>query len=770
MAQKRYGPVLGPGVVVIEKDAGKRIEAAPLGVTGYVGILEKGPVGELISCYSAQDFKRICGGRISDSLLPDAVQDFFNHGGGAGEVHLIRVTHGDERVATRTIFSREVTSSSTTRVQQVMRIDAKNGGRWAGKRAVVTSLLNVIGDVTATTLTVPATYPLSVAAKVNEWKGGYVVLDQVTTKRYLILSNTAGTTPVITVTADSDMLTDLGGSLTDPGFRLEIERDTAKEIAVQIGDGEADATTLFNLRVYVDGAPVLYYPNLSMDPASKYYFANTINDDPNNYEIAVTDLNGGNTATNRRPACYYGLISAVTATTLQAKTHQKYVTGVGTYGVALGTLTAAMKHRVKIRCVVLAGAVTMDVYAAIDGGPEQKIGVGVSTSAAFGTCPIVPPFTLTPGGTPTAGDVITIEYFPFEPSVLINGYVYPDYLNYPAERYRITGNTVDTVTIAAGDMTSHGAVNDSWMIVAPLGLCNGYDGIASIADSDYYQTNYDAELSPFNDLLAMNKGLVRLATPGVTATAVQKAGLAFAEAKNWQYRVEIPSGTVSENDAVAFINSTIGRNDFGATAFPSFGHVDDPDKPGQLKEISLTGAIHGREAAIARNYSGYHKTPAGVDVVLSRVLQLDTSRLNEEVLNPQGINVVKFVKGNCIVWGARTIAIDSAWRYLHHRALMSYYEHVLQENFDWTIFQINDPELQVQVLSSLRAYFMPEWQKRALRGDKFEDACAIRVDNEINTDATRAEGKLYAEIGLRLADTVEQFIITVSKDGVFEQV
>jgi hypothetical protein len=153
------------------------------------------------------------------------------------------------------------------------------------------------------------------------------------------------------------------------------------------------------------------------------------------------------------------------------------------------------------------------------------------------------------------------------------------------------------------------------------------------------------------------------------------------------------------------------------TAFPSFGYVDDPDRPGQLKLVSLTGAIHGREAAIANNYGGYHKTPAGTDVVLSRVLQLPTGRLNEEVLNPQGINVLKFVKGNCILWGGRTIAIDSAWRYLHHRALMSYYEHVLQENFDWVIFGINDPELQAQVLSSLRAFFMPEWSKRARRQD-----------------------------------------------------
>ncbi len=769
MAQRRFGPVLAPGVVTIEEDAGKQVQPAPLGGVGYVGILEKGDLGKLITCSSAREFKKRCGGRIAESLLPDAVQDFFQHGDGRGAVHLIRVTDGNEQPASLTLYSREITSTAGTRVQAVMRIDAKNGGRWGGRTRVLASRLNVLGDVTATTLTVPATIPLTTAARKDEWKGGYVRLDQVSTKRYLIIGNTAGTTPVITVTADSDMLSDLGGSLTDPGFALELPRASAKELSVVVGDGQADAATLFSLRVLVDGQPALYYPNLSMDPASKYYFKNVINDDGANDEIVVTDLNGGNTDPKRRPASDYGLIAAVTATTLQAKVHQSYKTGTGTYAVALGTLTAEMKYRARIRCVVLAGATTMDVYASFHGFTEQKIGAAKTLSSQFADCPLLPPFTITPTSA-AEGDELVIEYFPWEANALVGGYAYPDYANYPAERYRITGNTVDTISVAVGDLSNHGTTNDSFLVERAVPFANGYDGIAEIADADYYTVPFDAELSPFNDLETMNQGLVKLAVPGVTAAAVQKAGLAFAELKGHQFRVEIPPTTVTEADAIAWVNSTIGRNDMGVTAFPSYGWVDDPDRSGQLKRVSLTGAIHGREALVANNYGGYHKVAAGVGVTLARVLRLDVERPNGEMLEPQGLTVIRKMSGNFVIWGGGTIALDSAWADKNHREQVSHYGHVLRSNFDWAVFENNNPTLWAKLQAAVTQYFLTEYGKEALDGATFDEACTIKVDAENNTEATKAAGDVNVEIALRLPKMVRRVVFHLSKAGLFEQV
>jgi phage tail sheath protein FI len=186
----------------------------------------------------------------------------------------------------------------------------------------------------------------------------------------------------------------------------------------------------------------------------------------------------------------------------------------------------------------------------------------------------------------------------------------------------------------------------------------------------------------------------------------------------------------------------------------------------------MTGMIHGREARMAADWDGHHKAQAGQDAILPDVLELPTGDavLNEEYLNPLGINVVKKLKGNFVLWGDRTLWLTTEWKWKHQRELMSYYEHVLQESFDFIIFAINDPETDAQALTSLQSFFLPEYVKRAIRGNTFEDAAILKVDSENNTDATRATGDLYADVSLMLADTVERFNIRIGKQGIFESV
>jgi hypothetical protein len=66
--------------------------------------------------------------------------------------------------------------------------------------------------------------------------------------------------------------------------------------------------------------------------------------------------------------------------------------------------------------------------------------------------------------------------------------------------------------------------------------------------------------------------------------------------------------------------------------------------------------IHGREARIAADYSGYHKAEAGTDAILPAILDLPTGDaiLDEEMLNPVGISIIKKKSGNFILWGDRT--------------------------------------------------------------------------------------------------------------------
>lgn len=341
------------------------------------------------------------------------------------------------------------------------------------------------------------------------------------------------------------------------------------------------------------------------------------------------------------------------------------------------------------------------------------------------------------------------------------------------------GNTDITETVADTDfvvVNFSGGVDPStneFMVEQPLEMAGGRDGHADIADSHYIAQAWDINASPFNRVVGKNLGLIKFATPGVTATGVQQAGRAYADTMNHQYRYEVPSNIVTEQAVDEYINDTLGRNDYAVVSFPGQVWVADPDSTdGKLKLVSATGMIHGREARIAADYDGYHKAEAGIDATLPGIVKLPTEDaiLNEEYLNPLGINVIKKARGNFILWGDRTLWVDPEWKWKHQREQMSYYEHVLMENFDFIVFAINDSQTQDMALTSLRSFFLPEYTKRALRGETFQKAAIIKVDNEINTDATRAAGDMFAEIKLQLADTVERFIMRIGKQGLFESV
>jgi len=753
MAQRRIGPVRGAGVGVVETEGDKPIEAGALGWVGYAGVLEKGPTNKLIVASSVSKFFKKCGSYISDSLLPDACKHFYSLASGAGGILLVRVTDDNEAQAEITLYSR-----SSAR-KAMGKIKAANGGRWGGKAKKYTDDLSASGKLTETTLDTENTFLK------DEWKDGWVELLAVPNVRYPIISNTAA--GVITVASDQLMKTAWG---TGPDLRFYLYRENdGKALSVEVRDGEENPTIEFGLFVYVDGALANQWPNLSPDPDSTRYWVNLINNDGNNDEIWVQNLWTGAYTAASRPANFYGISSAITDETLTAVIHEFNPASVGNASgtCALGSTTDAMVEQtitITFSGATAAAAVS-DLFGALG---SVTVGSAFTPNNKW-----TPPFTLTAGTTVwEAADIAVLKYKPFVADALIGGSLYQDKVNYPREKYRIVDNTHKVITVAAGaDLTDSGAPADEFMVVAPIELAGGRDGIADLEDTHYEQA-LDVSNSLFNQIVGKSLGLVKLACPGVTATAVQKAGIAYADAKNHQFRIEIPDTVLTEEDADNYVNNTIGRNDFAVVSFPSYGYVSDPETPseGKLKLVSLTGAIHGREARIAADYLGYHKAEAGIDATLSMVLKIPTEDaiLNEEYLNPLGIGLIKKMKGNFVIWGDRTISTDPTWKWKHQREQMCYYENVLRESFDWVVFCINDPIEDKRLVASLRSFFIPEWNKRALRGKTFEAAAIIKIDSENNTDLTRASGDLYADVSLSLADTVERFLIRIGKQGIFE--
>ena len=567
MAQRVYGPVRGAGTQLTELEGDKPIEPGALGMVGYAGLFEKGMVDALNQCLSKTAFLKKMGTYITDGQAPDAAIDYYDGAKGAGGGWIIRVTDGNELQAGVTLYAR-----SAALLIAMGTLKAKNGGRWGGKADKYTDEVANMTDFTETTITTAiATW------QIDQWKGGYMEHPDVASTQYEIISNTAA--GVITLAAGSTLKTDIGAG-TDKRYYFILDNDE-KELMYEIRDGITNPTTEFGLFIYVDGTLTNSWENLSVDPASARFWESIVNDDTSNDEVVAADLDVG-TYPAVRPATHFGNTTSVTTTVLTADIHDFTINspGGGDPTFALGTTDDVMVAQ-KI-------TLTMSSPTAFDAvsGKFGSLGAGTLGVLFTPNNKWSPPFTATAGANPlSATDTLVINYKPFLTDSLIGGDLYPDKPNERREKYRIVDNNHKTITVADGsDLTTSGAPNDDFMVVAALAMVGGRDGNSAIADADYNNQAWDTSTSPFNQLRGKNVGLVKMATPGVTATAVQKAGIAYANAKNHQYRVEATSATLTEEAADAYYNDTIGRDNYAVTTFPSYAYVADPEGGGGYDE------------------------------------------------------------------------------------------------------------------------------------------------------------------------------------------
>jgi uncharacterized protein len=153
----------------------------------------------------------------------------------------------------------------------------------------------------------------------------------------------------------------------------------------------------------------------------------------------------------------------------------------------------------------------------------------------------------------------------------------------------------------------------------------------------------------------------------------------------------------------------------------------------------------------ARNDStrGVHKAPAN-EVVRGVVsLELNITRGEHDLLNPEGINCIRsFPSRGVRVWGARTLSSDPAWRYLNVRRLFNYLEKSILSGTDWVVFEPNDQALWAKIRRTIASFLVMEWRKGALFGANPSEAYYVKCDDETNPAEGIDLGQVVCEIGV----------------------
>jgi len=126
MAQLTY-----PGVYVEEVPSGVRpIAAASTSIAAFIGIAERGPVGEAVKVFNFTEYQNRYGGFLPGSFLSHAVYQFFNNGG--TQCYIVRVAGANAATANIVLRDRAATNS-----QASLTIFASSPGAWGNQLAVV---------------------------------------------------------------------------------------------------------------------------------------------------------------------------------------------------------------------------------------------------------------------------------------------------------------------------------------------------------------------------------------------------------------------------------------------------------------------------------------------------------------------------------------------------------------------------------------------------------------------------------------------------------
>jgi len=126
MAQVTY-----PGVYVEEVPSGARpIAAASTSIAAFLGVAERGPVGEAVKIFNFTEYQNRYGGFIPNSFLSHAVYQFFNNGG--TQCYIVRVASANATRANIVLRDRAAANP-----QASLTIAASSPGVWGNQLAVV---------------------------------------------------------------------------------------------------------------------------------------------------------------------------------------------------------------------------------------------------------------------------------------------------------------------------------------------------------------------------------------------------------------------------------------------------------------------------------------------------------------------------------------------------------------------------------------------------------------------------------------------------------
>ncbi len=280
-----------------------------------------------------------------------------------------------------------------------------------------------------------------------------------------------------------------------------------------------------------------------------------------------------------------------------------------------------------------------------------------------------------------------------------------------------------------------------------------------------------------------------IAAPGLPKNSDTWTGLIdYSEDENHENVFAILDSPKVVGDPTDFDIKKLQYSDSGEQSIPRpsknaafyFPHIEvvDPAKqlqdadPARQVETKYRGRTYvppcGHMAGIyARTDEerGVHKAPANCVIRGAIDVKYYVSKPKQEILNPQGVNVIRTMNGAVTVWGARTIGGDrnGEWKYIPVRRFFLFLQESIDEGTQWVVFEPNDDALWGKIRLNVTAFLTNVWRSGALFGLTPEEAFYVKCDAELNPPEVRDLGQVITEIGVAIVRPAEFVIFRISQ-------
>lgn len=256
-----------------------------------------------------------------------------------------------------------------------------------------------------------------------------------------------------------------------------------------------------------------------------------------------------------------------------------------------------------------------------------------------------------------------------------------------------------------------------------------------------------------------NNVVSMMAVPGITIPEVVVALTAQCENLGNRFAViDMPKELVNTKDLIEYrgmIDST-----YAAMYHPWIQIFDrSARKPGYIPPSGAILGIYAR-TDIAR---GVHKAPAN-ETVLCTGLSTNYTKNEQDILNPEGINLIRMLPGQGIrVWGARTASSNSAFKYVNVRRLFIYVEESIKANTNWVVFEPNDSTLWTRVQITISSFLDSMWRSGMLAGGSPAEAFFVEIGSQTMTREDVMSGRLICNVGIAPSRPAEFVIFRVTQ-------